>query len=88
MYGFNEKNKFYEIYRLMIDYHYQQKGFGKEAIKIVLAELFKDDNCKEVYISIDPNNSIALKIYQSLGFKKNESNVYPGEIIMVKRLND
>ena len=88
MYGFNVKNNFYEIYRIMIDYRFQKKGYGKEALKIILKELKDINKCYEIYISIHPKNSIALQLYSSFGFKEIKNNIYPGEILMIKKLNE
>ena len=36
MYGYNKDEEFYELCRILIDQKYQGKGYGTEAIKLVL----------------------------------------------------
>jgi diamine N-acetyltransferase len=60
----------YFIWRFMIDEKYQGKGYGKEALKLVLDFIKsfpygKSDIC---WISYEPNNEAAKKLYASYGF--------------------
>lgn len=58
------------LYKLMIDKHYQGKGYGKKAL-IKLMEVIKNETSnKEVWLSLHPNNSIAIKLYCDYGFKQ------------------
>lgn len=68
MYGYCEENNFYELCRIMIDRKYQGKGYGTQAIKLVLQEMRKIDGCKEVYLSTDPQNIAGKHIYKKIGF--------------------
>ncbi|WP_238327502.1 GNAT family N-acetyltransferase [Paenibacillus gorillae] len=68
MYGFDQKQKFYFITRLMIDFHHQGKGFGKYAM-LKFIEHVEKFPCKEVYTSFVPSNERAKKLYTSLGFE-------------------
>ncbi|MDV4152206.1 GNAT family N-acetyltransferase [Clostridium sp. AL.422] len=69
MYGYCYDYNFYEVCRFMIDHKYQGKGYGKIALKKVIEEMKKIEDCKDIYISFDPKNNIARSLYQSLGFK-------------------
>ncbi|WP_044640321.1 GNAT family N-acetyltransferase [Risungbinella massiliensis] len=60
----------YWISRLMIDEKYQRKGYAKAAMLQVLQQLRETPDCKKVKISYHPDNQIAAKLYQSLGFKE------------------
>ncbi|MEI4770255.1 GNAT family N-acetyltransferase [Psychrobacillus sp. FJAT-51614] len=75
MYGFSEDYSKYEICRLMIDRKYQEKGYGKKAIGMILEEMKKIEDCDAIYLSTEPENGIARKLYESFGFKET------GEII-------
>lgn len=75
MYGYSVENKFYEICRLMIDHKFQRKGYGIKAMLIVIDEMRSNKDCKEVFLSFDPQNEGAKKLYEKVGF------VNTGEII-------
>ena len=66
------KSEYYYIWRFMIDKKYQGKGYGREAMKQVI-ELIKTypagktDYC---WLSYEPENEIARKLYLSLGFEE------------------
>ena len=60
----------YEIWRFMIDERYQGRGYGKDALKLALDFIRtwpcgKADLC---WISYEPENEIAKKLYSSFGF--------------------
>lgn len=69
MYGYCNEYDFYEICRFMIDHKYQGKGFGRISLIKIIEEMKKNEDCKDIYISFDPNNNIARSLYESLGFK-------------------
>ena len=69
MYGYCYETDFYEICRFMIDHKYQGKGYGRVALIKIIEEMKINEDCKEIYISFDPNNKIARSLYESLGFK-------------------
>ena len=60
----------YLIWRFMIDKKYQNMGYGKEAMKLAL-DFIKTWPCGEAdycWLSYDPENEIARKLYSSFGF--------------------
>lgn len=69
MYGYCYENNFYEICRIMIDHKYQGKGYGKAALQKVIEEMKKFKDCKEVFLSFDPENKVGKQLYEILGFK-------------------
>jgi diamine N-acetyltransferase len=69
MYGYSNEYKFYELCRLMIDYKYQQSGYGTETLLKVIDEMRNWKECKEIFLSFDPENIVGKKLYESLGFK-------------------
>ena len=69
MYGFNHKENYYELCRLMIDHNFQGKGFGKNALQLVLDEMITKLKCKRIHLSFEPENKIAKCLYESFGFK-------------------
>lgn len=60
----------YNLWRLMIDQNHQKKGYGKEAVRLAL-EFIKTFPCGEAeycWLSYEPENEIASRLYRSLGF--------------------
>ena len=69
-YGLPEK--IYYIWRFMIDKKYQGNGYGKESLKktidfIKTFPLGKTDYC---WLSYEPENEVARKLYLSMGFEE------------------
>ena len=69
MYGYNDKESFYEICRIMIDRKHQRKGYGKQALRLMIDELRQKSDCNGIYLSTDPNNRKAINLYEGFGFK-------------------
>lgn len=79
MYGYSEDNLQYEICRFMIDAVYQGRGYGKAAIPLIMDELKKMDDCNSIYLSTEPENDKARKLYESFGFQET-GNIVEGEM--------
>ena len=69
MCGWNEAEAFYELCRIMIDRAYQNKGYGTQAIRMVLDDMKTCFGCKEVYLSTDPENVRGKHVYEKVGFR-------------------
>ena len=77
----------YSIWRLMIDKRYQNRGYGREAIKLAL-EFIRTFPCgKAEYCSLsyEPENEVGAKLYHSLGFTEN-GEMDGDEIVAVLKL--
>ena len=64
----------YDVWRFMIDRKYQRKGYGREALKLAL-EYIKTMPCgkaKYCWLSYEPENEVARKLYSSFGFEEKE----------------
>ena len=72
MYGWSEEEEFYELCRLMIDFHYQNQGYGTQAIRLILEEMKSRFGCKEVYLSTGPDNVRAKHVYEKCGFRSEQ----------------
>jgi len=72
----------YWIYRLMIDKRFQNRGFGKRALELVLDEIKKDKTRSRVFLGVDPAGAASVRVYEALGFKFT-GEVYGKERIMV-----
>ena len=60
----------YNLWRLMIDNRYQQKGYGSKAIELAL-EFIKTFPCGRAdycWLSYEPENALAKELYSSFGF--------------------
>jgi len=70
MYGYPalDGGRCWFIYRLMVDQNQQGKGYGRAAMVELIKRIAAEPDCKAVYISYEPENEVADKLYQSLGF--------------------
>ena len=69
MYGLAEESGRWWIVRLMIAADQQGKGYGRKALVQAIADLRRDHQPGEIYISFEPENHIAEQLYASLGFE-------------------
>lgn len=81
LYGIDEDDNEYWIYRMMIDFRHQGKGYGKEAVKLVLEDIknMKEDRHKTVTLSYEPANEHAKRLYEKMGFQEIEGLIIDGE---------
>lgn len=83
--GIAENN--YNFWRLMIDKKYQGKGYGRKALELAL-DFIKTCPCgkaKYCWLSYEPENTVAKKLYESFGFKEN-GDMDGEEVIAILRL--
>lgn len=69
--------------RFLIDHKYQHKGYGRLLFAYMLEYLYIKYKENKIYLSIYPQNTIAIKMYQSLGFIFNGEKDVNGEDVMV-----
>ena len=84
MFGWSEEEEFYELCRIMIDYHYQNKGYGTQAIKMILDEMKSRFGCKEVYLSTDPENKVGKHVYEKVGFRPENKMIDDEELFKIE----
>lgn len=60
----------YNLWRLMIDKDYQGKGYGRKAIELALdfIKTFPCGRAEYCWLSYEPENDAARKLYSSFGF--------------------
>ena len=69
MYALDREDGEYWIYRLMIDARYQRRGYGREAMQMLIGRIKAEAPERTVlYISFEPENEGARRLYTSLGF--------------------
>ena len=77
----------YCLWRLMIDEAYQQKGFGKETMRIAL-DFIKSFPCGKAeycWLSYESENKTAKELYRSFGFVEN-GDMDGDEVIAILKL--
>ncbi|HET8627854.1 MAG TPA: GNAT family N-acetyltransferase [Thermomicrobiales bacterium] len=57
-------------YRLMIDRDHRRKGYGRAAMREVIARLRATPDCPDVLIGYEPDNAVAARLYRELGFEE------------------
>ncbi|KLA29681.1 MULTISPECIES: GNAT family N-acetyltransferase [Bacillus cereus group] len=72
MYGwYCEKRKSVWLDRFMIDEQYQGKGYAKRFLHLLIQFLQDKFECKTIYLSLHPDNKLAMGLYESFGFRLN-----------------
>jgi diamine N-acetyltransferase len=83
MYLYDEDFKAYRLRRFMIDKDYQCNGYGERAL-LELKKLMKDRyNEDKLYTSVKPQNNIAKKLYEKVGFIKTGEECWGEEILIL-----
>ena len=92
LYDYDETIPGWSMSRFMIDKQFQGKGYGKQAA-IAFLEYFKTKHIADkIYISVSLENTVAHKMYSSIGFTEVKEVKYTfrdkqySEIQMVKEL--
>ncbi len=77
----------YNLWRLMIDKRYQHRGYGKAAVKLALdfIRTYPCGKAEYCWLSYEPENIAAKKLYASFGFKET-GDMDGEEIIAVLKL--
>lgn len=80
MYCLDADDKEYWIYRLMVDSKFQSKGYGKAAMEKLIDRIKEDKEHHMIYLSFEPENDLAKKLYEKLGFQA-DGRVIDGEVV-------
>ena len=85
MYGYMKSEEHPRVWfdRLLIDSHYQHKGYGRKTVEMMLTRIQQEFPGKDIYISAYEDNPVAISLYQSFGFHMNGELDINGEKIMV-----
>ena len=81
LYGIDEDDQEYWIYRLMIDQKHQGKGYGKKAIQLIIDDIrnLKEDRHQTITLSYEPTNDHAKRVYEKVGFREIDGLIIGGE---------
>ncbi|ACA44021.1 GNAT family N-acetyltransferase [Clostridium botulinum] len=86
MYGYFEKETRLWLDRFMIDYKYQNKGYGKSSLELLISVMINEYKCNKIYLSTFKDNIGAIKLYEKFGFEFNGEFDENGELIMVLKV--
>lgn len=70
MLGYYKSRNQYTLWKFLIDERHQNKGYGKQALKLSIDYLINAFNTKEVFTGVYRGNKIAKRLYISFGFKE------------------
>lgn len=86
MMGQDNASKRCYIVRLMISDQHQGKGYGRAAMKLMIEDLKARYQPDSIYISFEPENRTARKLYESFGFV-DTGEIDSGELVFRLPLN-
>ena len=69
MMGYYEVKGYYTLWEFMIDHKYQNKGYGRQALKLGLEFVRDKFGQVDIYTGVTPGNTVAKKLYESVGFE-------------------
>ncbi len=69
MMGYYEVKRYYTLWEFMIDHKYQNKGYGRQALKLGLNFVKEKFGPVDIYTGVTPGNTIAKRLYESVGFE-------------------
>ncbi|MBH5319613.1 GNAT family N-acetyltransferase [Paenibacillus sp. GSMTC-2017] len=91
MYGwYSEEKQSIWLDRFMIDQQYQGRGYAKRFIALLLDYMSKKVVVKKVNLSLHPDNQLAMKLYESFGFRLTGAIDDDGPVVgvVMERINE
>ena len=67
---YDDPNDRYWLWQFMIDEQYQGRGYGREALRLIIA-YFKEHGATNIRLSTKESNAAAIRLYRSFGFAPN-----------------
>ena len=64
----DEEPACYDLQQFMVDARYQGKGFGTQALRLILAELEAEHTYDCVEVCVKNDDAVALRLYSKVGF--------------------
>ena len=68
MLGYYKARKQYTLWKFLIDKHYQNHGYGREALQLAIKYLVETFGVHEIYTGVALGNATAKYLYCSIGF--------------------
>jgi diamine N-acetyltransferase len=81
MYCIDVDDNNYWIYRVMIGEEHQGKGYGKQALNLLINKIKEDKNHDKILLGVHVESEFAVKLYKSCGFEFT-GQIMDGEHIM------
>jgi diamine N-acetyltransferase len=69
LFGLDEDDYNYWIYRMMVDKKYQGNGYGTAALNEIIRRLSEKPDCDKIMLGYHPENLGAERLYFSAGFE-------------------
>jgi len=66
----NDGIPYYFLWRMMIDENHQNKGYGREAMKLIIEKVKTFPNGESNAFYTSTNGEAALKVYEGVGFER------------------
>lgn len=64
----DEEPACYDLQQFMIDRRFQNKGYGTEALRLILSQLCHEGRYDNVEVCVNRENRQALRVYEKAGF--------------------
>lgn len=58
----------YELQQFFIDHRFQNRGYGKEALKLIINELEKEREYSNIEVCVKMDDKAAIHLYKEIGF--------------------
>ena len=87
MLDWDEDERTVGIWRFMIGEAYQRKGYGREALRIVIEMVKESGHFDLIHLDYVEENHVARELYASFGFREN-GEIEDGEIVMTLPITD
>jgi diamine N-acetyltransferase len=82
MYSYEETPGRWWVHRLMIDRRFQGRGYGRAAMNVLIPLMVEREGMTHIVTSYVPQNRIAARLYESLGFR-DTGEMDDGEVLMM-----
>lgn len=81
LYGWDADYPGWSVYRLMVDAEWQGRGIGRQALARIISIIKQQPDAPCLYISAEPENAVALALYESMGFVRT-GEIVEGEVVL------
>lgn len=68
MLGYYKSRNQYTLWKFLVDKHYQNRGYGKEALRLAIKYLVETFGVSEIYTGVALGNVAAKNLYNFIGF--------------------